>query len=114
MVINMESNEGYKIRVNSPEESEEIQKILFSLGFGWANFPINEKVIRNMDKVFLFFYFYKGRITFVDKFMEDDEGSGEDYFYMHRNPKISLNLLRSKEFQEELKKRLLVESLANG
>ena len=74
-VIN-ENTRGFKIKVN-PEESEELQKFLFSIGICWAD---GRKVIDFKELPYLYIYFNK-QIT---------HGYETEYFKEHKNKEITL------------------------
>lgn len=70
-----------KFKVDSPEQSEALQKVLFSMGCDWAGF-VETKSIRYSDKPYIFLT--HNRITFASK-------DSEAYFYWHSNNLVDTN-----------------------
>lgn len=104
-----ELQKGYKIGVKNKKESEEVQKILFGLGFNWASLQNRKDTKFNfihLTQPFLFFS-YENR-KFDITYMEDKE---EQDFKMSKNKEITLEKLKSKKFQSRIKKLMILKML---
>ncbi len=90
---------NFKIRIHNKEESSEIQRVLFKLGYDWAN---KVKDVLYMIKSGLFFYIKNCEITYTA-----DLG----YFEKHRNKEVTFAKLKSKAFQTYLRKLMILKNL---
>ena len=96
----MKEAENFKMKVRNPKESEEAQKILLKLGYSWCP----QKEILYIDEPYLFFDFEDKCITYTKK-------ESKDFFNNQKNRKITLTELKSKSFQNRLKKLLILRRL---
>lgn len=100
----MEEKLNFKIRVASKEQSREIQKILFSLGFKWH---AEGEEVCNLEMPYIYFFM-------EEQCMSIFYGEYEHQYLEHNNKEITLAQLKSEEFQYKIKKYFLVRSLKNG
>jgi len=103
----MEDETNFKIRVKNVTESREVQKILLECGFAWKD---TGKKINDYDDDCLFFYSDKESNHF-NKSMIITKGMVRADFYDNENEEITLEKLRSIDFQKYLKKLAILSSL---
>ncbi len=93
--------EKIKIRVNSPEHSEKIQKKLFELGCEWATLSNNKKV-SYVDQQYLFVgTFDENKITYSSAVADDD------YFENQPHKEVELIETITYEFREIPKRNVV-------
>ena len=94
----------FKIRANNSKEISEIQRILFKLGYVWADGQ-KRVLYKDRKKIFIFFEFIeKGILTFENIIMTN-------YFKEHGDKEVTLTKLKNKEFQIYLKKLMILHNL---
>ncbi len=90
---------SFKIRVNSPEHSEKIQKKLFELGYSWCSIS---KKIQFTDADFLYVNrFNANEITYSHGY------GNEDYFNSQKMPEVELIETITYEFREIPKRNVV-------
>ena len=105
---------AFKIRVQSPEHSEKIQKYLFSLGYYWCVPKLgNQKQIILTEKKFLVYYPENLTIYYSDNGNKQlYRSNGELYFDEHRLPEVELVEKFSYEWIETNNKIRIVETVS--
>ena len=90
---------SFKIRVNSPEHSEKIQKHLLNLGYEWSITKSKNISEENKSSPFLFAY-SDGSVTSAHNL-------SQNYFKSHKNIEVELVETVSYEFKEIKKREVL-------
>lgn len=106
----METLIKFKIKVANPKQSREIQRILFSLGFSWGR----GSKIQETNKPLLFFEksdFWSSNHKLDITYSNYLDPNFEDFAEYEE---VTFKQLKSEEFQDRVKKLILVESLTDG
>jgi len=116
---------NFKINAEKKKEDKEIQKILQKIGFknGYLKDVYEGKESKERmfkEKYGIFFYTehpnkFRNKIGIYTCVLSDKEtgfnDGGRTYFNAHTNNLITIDKLRDKDFQNELRKRLILNSL---
>jgi hypothetical protein len=84
-------NENFKIRVNNPEESIFVQKLLFQNGSKWRNGKSEVNLVDSQGSS------WKGLYHYLNNTITGDATIG-GYFHNHDNPEITLEEFKIRYF----------------